>query len=383
MLGIADQGTLESLVHCLVTRDAANALAACDQALQQGIEAGHLTEQLLAYWRDMLVAAVHGSAKLALHVSPEDWEDVKQRGEQLGPMTILAGAQILDQSLVRMRQSTHARILLEMAIIRICQLDQLDDLGLIIQQLRQGDGVRVVSSGSSGAGNSGLSRAPSAPPHSPAAAPSDTPPPRRASEKKKADLSPRSDSRGPSPEASSAGASRSEKIKPEETTSRKSEIAALSSSATEPGGGSTRPTGGEIDPRNVMQIWQQALDSVEDMAADFAACADRVAISAPNRLVVSFLPAYNLQKEKCERLDRKAMIEKALSHIVGSPVTIELRVSGDAAPTAAKTPDRSSRHRLRESERHELVQQVIELFDAEILRVEAARPSDPTTNGAS
>jgi DNA polymerase III subunit gamma/tau len=110
-------------------RDAAGTLAACDQALQQGIEAGHLTEQLLAYWRDMLVAAVRGTANLAIHVDPEGWEQLASRGEQLGPETILAGAQILDHALVRMRQSTHARILLELAIIRICQLDQLDDLG--------------------------------------------------------------------------------------------------------------------------------------------------------------------------------------------------------------------------------------------------------------
>ena len=131
------------------------------------------------------------------------------------------------------------------------------------------------------------------------------------------------------------------------------------------------------------EIWQRALDSLEDMTADFASCADGVAISAPNRLVVSFAPAYNLQKESCERPDRKGRIEQALSQIVGGAVTIELRATGEAAELPRKSPAASSRHRQRESERHEWVQQAMTLFDAEILRVDAARSTDPTTNGDS
>jgi DNA polymerase III subunit gamma/tau len=379
MLGIADGTMLDALVHCLAGRDAAGALTACDQTLCQGVEAGHLAEQLLAYWRDMLVAAVHGSANLALQVDPEGWSQVTQQAEQLGPETLLAGAQILDQTLVRMRQSTHARILLEMALIRICQLERLDDLGAIVEQLRRGDGIRMASDGSSRpqvAAGPRASAAPQAPSTPAARAGGSTPekktknPPHVAAAR--TESNPRQSNQRESPGQESPP-----------IESAKETPAAGTSDEPSRRADQSPPVRGGLDPRTVEEVWQRVLQSLEDMTADFAACADRVAISAPNRLVVNFPAAYNLQKEACERPDRKGRIETTLSEIVGCPVTVELRVMGAVAAKSGNSPARSSQHRRRETERHEMVQQVIELFDAEIVRVEPARPTDPSTNGAS
>ena len=44
--------------------------------------------------------------------------------------------QILDQTAARLRVSLHGRTLVEMAIVRICQLDNLDDLAALVAELR-------------------------------------------------------------------------------------------------------------------------------------------------------------------------------------------------------------------------------------------------------
>ena len=46
--------------------------------------------------------------------------------------------QILDQTLSRMRYSTQGRILAELALVRISQLEDLDELSEVIAQLQSG-----------------------------------------------------------------------------------------------------------------------------------------------------------------------------------------------------------------------------------------------------
>jgi DNA polymerase-3 subunit gamma/tau len=66
MLGATDTGLLRNLVEQLLNRNTGAALDALDDAIRQGAEPGHLAEQLLAYFRDLLVAGAGGAASLAL-----------------------------------------------------------------------------------------------------------------------------------------------------------------------------------------------------------------------------------------------------------------------------------------------------------------------------
>jgi DNA polymerase-3 subunit gamma/tau len=138
MLGTAQSGRLSELASKLGDRDAAGALAAVDLAVSEGVDVGQLAEQLLGYFRDMIAATVGCEADFMLHTSANDYADVVKAGKSLGLETTLAVIQILDQSITRMRHSTHTRTLLEIALVRICQLESLDELAGIVSQLRSG-----------------------------------------------------------------------------------------------------------------------------------------------------------------------------------------------------------------------------------------------------
>src|SRR5207248_5973680 len=106
---------------------------------------GAFSEQLLGFFRDAMAILVGCPPELMLHTSGGEITELKALAQQLGLETLLAMGQILDQTLIRLRQSTHVRTLVELALVRLCKLDDLDALPSLVQELMQGGGKTVVS----------------------------------------------------------------------------------------------------------------------------------------------------------------------------------------------------------------------------------------------
>ena len=136
MLGTAGEERLATLVNHLVQRDAAATLADLDSALQQGVEVAQLIEQLFGYFRDCLVAAAGCPGDMFLNRLAEQLADDRGCRQTPGPETILAAMQILDHTLARLRYSTQGRILAELALVRIANLEDLSDLPSLIAQIQ-------------------------------------------------------------------------------------------------------------------------------------------------------------------------------------------------------------------------------------------------------
>jgi hypothetical protein len=110
------------------------------------------------------------------------------------------------------------------------------------------------------------------------------------------------------------------------------------------------------------------------MTADHGARYERVAISAPNRLVVSFRAGYTLDKERCERPDRKLRIEEAIGQVTGKTIRVDFEILADSSSqNAVPKPVVSKRQRMRQKESEPLVRQAIELFEAEVTDLEERR----------
>jgi hypothetical protein len=71
-----------------------------------------------------------------LYALPSQADEVASVGQHLGLPTVLAMVQILDQTAARLRTSLHGRTLVEMAVVRICELENLDDLAALVAELR-------------------------------------------------------------------------------------------------------------------------------------------------------------------------------------------------------------------------------------------------------
>jgi hypothetical protein len=141
-----------------------------------------------------------------------------------------------------------------------------------------------------------------------------------------------------------------------------------------------------LGPENLSALWKQALAGIEDMTSDFAAKAESIAISGPNRIVVRHRKAYN--KEQCERPERKARLELALSDAAGAKIRIDFELlpelpAGNGTPsTPPPSAAQSRQRRFKNAERNLLVRQAIEMFDGEIVNVvEPIRTEDAESLG--
>jgi DNA polymerase-3 subunit gamma/tau len=146
LLGIAPAERLSGLVRHLVARDASAALAELDATIHSGVEVGLLLDQLVGYFRDVMTTAVGCPPDQMLYALPSQAEEVAEVGRRLGISTVLAIGQILDHTAARLRVSMHARTLVEMAIVRICQLGELDDLAALVAELRGATGEQSTKS---------------------------------------------------------------------------------------------------------------------------------------------------------------------------------------------------------------------------------------------
>jgi DNA polymerase-3 subunit gamma/tau len=131
--------------------------------------------------------------------------------------------------------------------------------------------------------------------------------------------------------------------------------------------------GPEIDAEAAASFWKQMLTQIGDMTANFAARADSVAISGPNRLVVSFRKAYTQAQQYCERSEPRQRLEETFSRLAGRRFRIDFATLPDgpaAAETARQEPARpvaSRRQKQQELMRHPLIRKANELFDTEVI----------------
>ena len=335
MLGTAHSARLTALASSIVRRDAAAALAEVERATAEGVDLGQLAQQLLGYLRDAMAALVGCSPDLMLHTSSAEFAEVKKLGEDLGLETLLAMAQILDQTLTRMRQSTHVRTLVEVAMVRLCKLDDLDQLPGLVAALRDG-----------------------------APLPSPAPLPRAVASDRSATTAPVKMS--PSASGEPPGQKKSEPI-------IDSPPQALAGSVP-------------LDSAAAAGAWKQALGQLGDITADYASRADDVAISGPNRLVVRFRKAYTHALEFCERPESRQKLEESLSRITGQNIRIDFVAAADEPSASGGTevasppqPVRNRRQREQEIKRHPLVHKAVELFDTEFVAILSPPTAEETS----
>ncbi|MFO0789203.1 MAG: DNA polymerase III subunit gamma/tau [Pirellulales bacterium] len=170
LLGIAPAERLSGLVQHLVNRDAPGALAELESTIRSGVEVGLLLDQLVGYFRDVMALCVGCQADQMLYALPSQADEVRAIGQQLGISTVLAIGQILDHTSARMRVSMHGRTLVEMAIVRICQIGELEELATIVAELRGAAPGDQPTNRAAGVESARGGRAPSALPTMPARA---------------------------------------------------------------------------------------------------------------------------------------------------------------------------------------------------------------------
>jgi DNA polymerase-3 subunit gamma/tau len=339
LLGMADDDGVLALAKAVVQGDAAQALAVLDQTAQGGLQMGELVDQLLAYWRDLMVVHCAGEQARDLTVPSRGRPDLTRHAGSMTLDAVLAGLDVLSAARFRLRDSSHGRTLVEMALVRLCRISDLLPVAQLAQMIAQASPAQTVPH-ARGEGREGGGRATVAPP---------------------------------------------EGVKKKRLSSAVESASAAPSCPDPPGADATRLS--SAPPESMPDIWSQILRSVGPLLASDLEKGGIPAIIGPNSLVLRFPADYNQSREYCQEPSRLARIEEALRKATGRPWTVRVEAAtGTPSPpltVAAPTPLAQRRNARAEAEKEPLVQRAVEVLGAQIVRVDegfaaAGRPAQTT-----
>ena len=138
LLGTAPEERIISLVNALIERNRAEALGLLEQSLNDGMQLEALTDQLVGYFRDLMVTACGATDATLLSVGTSRRKTLQDQASRWGLQTIIAGMQILADTKARMQRVTFGRALAELALTRISLLEDLDRLDELVIRLKSG-----------------------------------------------------------------------------------------------------------------------------------------------------------------------------------------------------------------------------------------------------
>jgi DNA polymerase-3 subunit gamma/tau len=313
LLGTASDDRVAALATAALAHDPKRALELLAEAADEGLQLGELVDQLLAYWRDLMVAQAAGPQAPALAVSIKHRPALLEQARALSLDTILAGLDILCTTKARLRTTSHGRVFLEMAVVRLGRLEQLESLTQLAQALANRQTL---------------------------------------------------DSRKPLGSDSAP-----------EPPKKKPSLTAESVAALEDNDVAVTSRTVELNDQSLPTIWSQVLAQLGQFQRADLEKASFLAISGPNTLVLRFEPGYNAAGIRARDPDKVAKIEQLLLQITGQPyrIRIESETTTDAASSVRIAGDpeysQSQSSALREgTEQPPLVKWAEDLLGAKIVK---------------
>lgn len=343
LLGTASDDRLIRLMNAIIERRRDDALTSLDAALQEGVQIGALSDQLLHYLRDLLLIAAGADTVPLESVSEPQRAELATQASGWGLRTITAALEILSVAKSRMQRVNHDRTLMELAVVRLSLLEELDHIGALIATGLGGPESGVGASEESHSGQPASRPAPQQPASTDRVPPPDhTPAPRE------------------SPSASKHESGSDSTVAPEPETD----------SST---GKESRQAIG-LSPESLDVFWPEVVAQLTDRLQGHLQKADSLAISGPNRLELSFPQSYVSSKQFCERPDNLARIAASAARVAGEVIEITLApaLDGGSPPPSQRTKSKdqpASRVKKLDVSSDPFVQQALDIFGGTLIDV--------------
>jgi DNA polymerase-3 subunit gamma/tau len=351
LLGTAHVDRVMELAKAILERDSKEALELLGQSVDEGLQQGEILDQLIEFWRDLMVVNCGGADIGDFSVPSRHREALTRQAKAISLDTVLAGLDVLSAAKSRMRGSNHGRVLLEMALVRLSRLDDLVSLSQLTQLLNPSDGrgSKIVDGGS------------------------------------------RIEDRGSTIE------NRVSKLEGQKTKNETGHLKAenhnivnieIPSNLGQAGDSGAlnspssflehriSPLQKELTEASLPEIWPAILGELGPMLAGNLGKAQAVAISGPKTLVLRFLPSYNHERDYCQESTRLIRIQDAIQKITGQSWSLRVESSGgqEVGPQlkvqAADSGTSNYRRQRAEAGQEPLVRRAIDQLSAQIVHVE-------------
>ena len=326
VLGISDRRLIGDLMDAVLARDPAQSLRVLHAAIDRGVDLAQLSRSFLSYIHDLEIAGLQGDASSTLDLTKEELAEAKARHERAPKGLFLALFDRWSRAVEESAKSFASRLVIEMALIDLCQTEPLLPLGDLLSRLETLE-ARLAGGG----------------------------PPPAPSGHKPGEGGGRA-TNSPAARASSEGGWPAGRAAPQAV---KAAVAA-------------RPPVDLSDPGAVWTAIQAAIERESPLLASALESAAVEAID-PDAIRLRMGESFQMAQVESARTRLEALFEK----VVGRPMRLQVRLGESQTPVAVPArarveADQAEQHRLKletEAREHPMVRKAQDLFHAGVTGV--------------
>lgn len=147
-LGAVDTEVFSRLLRQILQQNTAGTIKTLDEIIIQGRELGQFVTDFIWYLRNLLLISTSEHPEEAVDVSAENLERMKEESGMLDAETLMRYIRIFSELLNQMKYASQKRVLVEIALIKLCQpvmeanLDSLYDRVRVLEEKLE-NGVMV------------------------------------------------------------------------------------------------------------------------------------------------------------------------------------------------------------------------------------------------
>jgi DNA polymerase-3 subunit gamma/tau len=137
LLGIADRKILFGLSAAIFQKDAKGCLSMVDELYRVGYDLGQFCKDFLNHFRDLLVVKLEGGESPVLTVTEHEAKDLRKQTAEVGFEDLHRLFQILLRGEELMARTPFPKVVLEMTLVEMAQLDALLPVEEILSRVEQ------------------------------------------------------------------------------------------------------------------------------------------------------------------------------------------------------------------------------------------------------
>ena len=142
VLGLVDSQVISSLAGAVLSGDLANGLKILDDVTSYGVDLKRLSNDLLYYFRALLICRISAEPEKLLDVPDQEFEQMRKTAAQYSVETLQLNFNLLLKGAEEMQYSSHPRLALEMTLIRAAEAGNVVPVTELLERLEgmQGQG---------------------------------------------------------------------------------------------------------------------------------------------------------------------------------------------------------------------------------------------------
>jgi DNA polymerase III subunit gamma/tau len=137
LLGLSGSGLHQKISAAVIAGDATAVLTLLQEAYQQGLNLQEIAEELVHHFRNILFAALGKDLENIIEGTAEEKSVLTEQTSDVRPADALRWLRIMLDVTTSMRQSSHPRVHLEVALVEMATLPKAIDLGRVVDKLHQ------------------------------------------------------------------------------------------------------------------------------------------------------------------------------------------------------------------------------------------------------